>query len=167
MKGGVILFAFVMVAACDRGASQPKSCEEAFRAASKRVPTLQDPKTLGKAVGECISQEWPAEARKCVADVRDAPDLAACLLRYEKHEVPKQDESARDALNKMRKFTDDMCACKDTACAQKVSDEMTKWSQEMVSSDKTPPKMTEADTKEAQEIGTRMGECMQRAMTKQ
>ena len=69
-----------------------------------------------------------------------------------------------DAMSMMHAFKDEMCACTDTRCAQRVSDDMTKWGQEQANNKWDPPKMTEADTKEATEIGTEMGECMQRAM---
>jgi hypothetical protein len=57
-----------------------------------------------------------------------------------------------------------MCKCKDAKCAQDVSDKMTKWSQEQSKNQKEPPKMSEADTKKAAEIGEAMGKCMQAAM---
>ena len=72
---------------------------------------------------------------------------------------------AGEAMAKMSEFKDEMCKCKDAKCAQDVSDKMTKWGQEQSKNQKEPPKMNEADTKKAQEIGTRMGECMQKAMT--
>lgn len=252
MKGGAILLAFVTIAACDGGTSKSNSCEDALRAASKRVPELQDSKKLAETVSACIAEQWPAETRKCVAEVRDRPDYTACLLRYEEHKPvklsvksidPAQGDAAggtfvqitgtrfiadgarnakvyfgakqgtvvrfasdtelvvrapdgtpnetvdvvvtfepggelklaqafkfiedmtRVAMTTLRQFTDDMCACKDTQCAQEVSDEMTRWTQEMSRTGKLSTKPSEADAKEFQALGTRMGECMQRAMT--
>jgi hypothetical protein len=59
-----------------------------------------------------------------------------------------------------------MCACADAACAQKVSDEMVAWSQDMAKKydNASTPTMTEDEQKQAQEIGTRMGSCMTKAM---
>jgi hypothetical protein len=68
-----------------------------------------------------------------------------------------------EAMAKMTEFKDKMCACKDAACAKSVSDEMTKWSQDQAGKTKEPVKMSEADQKKATEIGTAMGECMQKA----
>jgi hypothetical protein len=68
-----------------------------------------------------------------------------------------------EAMAKMTEFKDKMCACKDAECAKKVNDEMTKWSQEQQGKTKEPVKMSEADQKKATEIGTAMGECMQKA----
>ena len=74
-------------------------------------------------------------------------------------------EAAQASMKKMTEFKDSMCACKDSACAQKVSDDMTKWSQEQAKSMSEAPKMDEDMTKKFTEIGTQMGECMQKAMT--
>lgn len=67
-------------------------------------------------------------------------------------------------IAKMREFADAVCACKDAACVQGVSDDMTKWSQEAAKSNTEPKIMTEDDKKQAVEIGTRMTECMRTAM---
>jgi len=76
----------------------------------------------------------------------------------------KGDGGAGGAMAKMEEFKNEMCKCKDAKCAQEVSDKMTKWGQEQSKNAKEPPKMNEADTKKAQEIGTAMGECMTKAM---
>src|SRR5688572_304376 len=72
--------------------------------------------------------------------------------------------SSGAAMAKMTEFKDEMCKCKDAKCAQDVSDKMTKWSQEQSKNQKEPPKMSEADTKKAAEIGEALGKCMQTAM---
>jgi hypothetical protein len=76
----------------------------------------------------------------------------------------KKGSDAGNAMAKMSEFADEMCKCKDAKCAQEVSDKMTKWGQEQSKNAKEPPKMNEADTAKAQEIGKRMGECMTKAM---
>ena len=79
----------------------------------------------------------------------------------------KKGGGAGEAMAKMTEFKDKMCKCAehDTKCAQAVSDEMTKWSQEQAKNQKEPPKMNEEDTKKAAAIGEEMGKCMQKAMT--
>ena len=72
--------------------------------------------------------------------------------------------SSGAAMAKMTEFKDEMCKCKDAKCAQDVSDKMTKWSQEQSKNQKEPPKMSEADTKKAAELGEQLGKCMQTAM---
>jgi hypothetical protein len=68
-------------------------------------------------------------------------------------------------MDVMERFADDMCSCADSACTQRVVDEMTRWSQDQIKSGRETPQMTEEDTKRAAEIGERMGSCMQRAMS--
>src|SRR3954447_6561504 len=74
------------------------------------------------------------------------------------------DGGSGEAMAKMSEFKDEMCKCKDAKCAQDVSDKMTKWSQDQAKTQKEPPKMDEATQKKATEIGTQMGDCMQKAM---
>jgi hypothetical protein len=74
--------------------------------------------------------------------------------------------SAREAMAKMAGFRDAMCACKDQTCANDVVRQMTEWSQQEVSKPGRQPVMTEADQKEAVQIGTAMGECMQKLFAK-
>ena len=70
------------------------------------------------------------------------------------------------AMASMRQFADDMCKCTESACVQQVADRMTQWSQKMANDPQAAQmKMSEAEEKEATEIGTRMGECMQKAMS--
>ncbi|HEY5925916.1 MAG TPA: hypothetical protein VIV11_29715 [Kofleriaceae bacterium] len=79
----------------------------------------------------------------------------------------KKGGGSGEAMAKMTEFKDRMCKCAehDAKCAQGVSDEMTKWSQEQAKNQKEPPKMSEEDTKKAAAIGEEMGKCMQKAMT--
>jgi len=64
------------------------------------------------------------------------------------------------AFVKMEEFTTKMCACTDRECANTVSDEMTDWSKGAGK----PEPFTDAEQKKAQEIGTKLGECMVNAM---
>jgi hypothetical protein len=70
------------------------------------------------------------------------------------------------ALAKMRSFTDEMCQCKDSACAQKVSDEMVRWAQEAAKDPEWRGNMNpdEEDTKQMAAITQHMTECMSKAM---
>ncbi|HEY5937035.1 MAG TPA: hypothetical protein VIU61_20435 [Kofleriaceae bacterium] len=69
------------------------------------------------------------------------------------------------ALEKMGEFRDSMCKCGegDKDCAQKVSDEMTKWS-EAQPREPDPEPMKPGDSTAAEQIGKEMGECMMKAM---
>ncbi len=121
----------------------------------------------------CEDDKWTGEARSCLIAANAAEALKDCGYNH-------LTQAQQDRLNKataalpsgelarvfaaFNKFTEQMCACKDAACAQQVSDELTKWSQEMARSEREPPRMTEEDSKRAAEIGERMGKCMQVAM---
>ena len=74
---------------------------------------------------------------------------------------------AGEAVAKMTEFKDEMCKCKDKACADKVQESMTKWSTEMASKagDKKDQKADEATMKKMTEVGQAYGECMTKAMS--
>jgi hypothetical protein len=79
--------------------------------------------------------------------------------------TPPPDASvASVAIAKMGEFKDAMCACKDTSCAQRVSDNMVKWAQDQAGNS-PPPKMTDDEMKRATTIAEQMGICMQTAMS--
>jgi hypothetical protein len=65
-----------------------------------------------------------------------------------------------EALGKMKIFSDQMCACKDMTCAQKVGSDMSDWGQKMEKDHPEPPKLSEAQNKSAADIGAKMNECM-------
>jgi hypothetical protein len=123
-------------------------------------------KDVTMTIGVCEQEEWTRPARECVAAAKADDDLVKCGTEFnlgDKKGIFSEHSFAK-AMKAMERFGDEMCACKDTACAQKVSDEMTKWSQEEAKDQKESPKMTEDDIKRATAIGERMGKCMQTAM---
>lgn len=68
-------------------------------------------------------------------------------------------------MDRFEQFADEMCNCQDNTCAQAVADEMTRWSQEQARSHDEPSEMGPEDQQRAMEIGERMGDCMQNAIT--
>jgi hypothetical protein len=78
----------------------------------------------------------------------------------------KKKGGAGEAMAKMGEFKDKMCACKDKKCADDVQDQMNKWSAESAKNagDK-PEKPDEKTMKEMQDVGTKYGECMAKAMS--
>ena len=73
---------------------------------------------------------------------------------------------AGEAMAKMEEFSNDMCKCKDKACADKVQEGMTKWSTDMAAKGgKKDEKPDEASMKKMTEIGQKYAECMTKAMT--
>jgi len=147
-------------------AAQPElRCKSAVEQASAAV-TLRD-KDVTMAIGECEQHEWPQPARQCIAAAKTNDALVTCSATYSlgKHGIFASSTSMEAALEAMAGFRDKICACKDSACAQAVSDEMVKWSEQLAKEDNDgPPKMTEDQTKRATDIGEEMGKCMQAAM---
>ena len=90
--------------------------------------------------------------------------LAFLLLMFAcKKKKPEVDHDA--AIAKMAEFKDQMCACKDKVCGDKVQEAMTKWSTDMAA--RSPDKRvnaSEAQMKKMTEVGQMYGECMTRAM---
>lgn len=78
-----------------------------------------------------------------------------------------QPPSQSAAMVALHRFTDEMCTCTTAECAKQVSDRMTEWSMQVAEEQKEPFQLTEAEQKQATELGTRMGECMMRAMNMQ
>ncbi len=71
-----------------------------------------------------------------------------------------------EAVGKMKKFADDMCACKDKACAEKVTAEMVKYGEEMAKKHegKAEPAVNDAQKKEMEEAMKKLTECTTKAM---
>jgi predicted small lipoprotein YifL len=68
-------------------------------------------------------------------------------------------------MTKMNGFADEMCACRDKACADVVQEGMTKWSTQMASDagSRGMRKATEKELEQITNIGQRYGECMTKA----
>ena len=81
--------------------------------------------------------------------------------------TPRHVDPSAAAIAKMQQFADEMCQCRDARCAQGVMDVMVRWAQDQARPLREPPRLSAEDTRRAQKIGERMGECMQRAMSVQ
>ena len=84
----------------------------------------------------------------------------------------KKKGGAADMSGKYTEFKDAMCKCKagDSACANKVQEDMNKWTQEQAKTmgteaAKMDPKEAEEMTKKITPIMTDYGKCMTAAMT--
>lgn len=74
--------------------------------------------------------------------------------------------SAEEAnMAKLITLKSEMCACKDTKCAQDVSEKLTKLAQARGQGGPNTPPPTEEDTRKAAAIGAEIGACMQAAMS--
>jgi len=65
-----------------------------------------------------------------------------------------------DPLKKLEEFTDQMCACKDQACVDKVNKDMTEWMKANADKAKDP---NEGDREKASKIMERMMNCAKEA----
>lgn len=127
----------------------------------------------GKITERCSNDKWSGEAVSCLIAAPDARSVKECTynhltgLQADKLKLataPLLTNSWSHVMKRMAQFKDQMCACKDATCAQQVSDDITKWSQEMTRAQREQPEMTEEDTKQAADIGEQMGKCMMSAM---
>jgi len=161
----------IVIAGCGKG----DKCERAFDKMApmmKKMADKDDKVDRAKEVEKCHEElKKHPESEKmidCVLAISGDPTEESMMKCMQEEGVAhkKEDKGGGDTgamMAKMTEFKDKMCACADTACAQKVSDEMTKWSQEQIKGG-APPKMSEDDTKKATQIATDMGACMQKAM---
>jgi hypothetical protein len=167
----------VALAACDRGAVKTgPSCDavaaQIVTVQTKGVQSVSTMEAKSAIAKRCTDDKWAEEARTCISKATSRDEMKKCTHdKLTGEQADKLTDAARglgggaqEAMAKMREFTDKMCQCTDAECAKKVSDDMVTWSQEMAKEEE-PPKMTEDEIKEATEIGTRMGECMTKAMT--
>lgn len=148
-----ILVVVALLGGCDAG---KLTCKDAVVKARATVE-LGD-RDVEAMIGACELHDWAGTMRSCVANAKDEEALAACTN-------PGDPGGSRSAMAKLTEFADQMCACHDSTCAQKISDEMVKWGQEQAKQQHDPPKMSEQMTKRFTEVGERLGKCMQQAMT--
>src|SRR5215510_13457987 len=72
-----------------------------------------------------------------------------------------------DMIAKMTEFKDQMCKCADKACADKVTADMTKWTQDKAKEggdNKEPAKLSDEDQKKFQTVNEDFTKCMQKLM---
>jgi hypothetical protein len=74
--------------------------------------------------------------------------------------APATDVAA--VMAKMTVFRDQLCACSDTPCAERVTGELTRWAQEIAREPRAAQPFTEADTRRIAEISEGFAKCMAR-----
>jgi hypothetical protein len=163
------MLALLLLAACGAKAAPQQSPSNA----TPETPCADAAKAVGgKEVAaiekQCTDMAWSDAARSCFVTAKSDEDKDKCaytkLTGEQAAKLAESRSNFGEALDKMEAFAETMCQCKDAACAQKVSDDLTKWAEEMSKVYKEPPHMSDADTKRAQGLGERMGKCMQEAM---
>lgn len=182
-----VAIAMSLIAACGGGGSKEKTVPEntaavdctstaavitRVLAAENKQPETAAVKT--EVAKRCTDDKWTADARNCLLGANTGQALHDCgyktLTQEQQDKLDKTTASLTEmnverVFQDMTKFKDQLCACKDAACAQQVSDDMTKWSVELTKKEKDPPKLTDEQAKRAAEIGEQMGNCMQTAMS--
>jgi hypothetical protein len=128
-----------------------------------------DPAEREKSIAECRADPKMAAMAECLLAIDGKPtdeQLKACIGNDDPDKKTKKaDKGGGDnaaALAKLGDFADQMCNCKDAACATKVSDAMTAWGQDMMKSN--PPKPTPEEAKQGEEKSKMLTTCMQKAM---
>jgi hypothetical protein len=186
-KHAIVLL--VLVLACSKGEqTKPKGpeCGPAVEALVKTLPLkdaqADEKRSNAKALigNRCAEDKWNDTARACMIGAATGEAQRDCFYKNLTQEQQDKldralrpflgsDERARaeDVMATMEGFKDQMCACKDAKCAERVSDDMTKWSQQAARDMKDPPRLTDEDTRRASDIGEAMGRCMQAAMSAQ
>jgi hypothetical protein len=168
----LVMIAFVAACTQSPPAATPRNetpvADLRCKTAVERAAPIAElrPRDITMTIGECEQQEWSRPLRECVNVAKSEADLISCGTQYDR---PKQGlfrgaSGFAAAMKAMHHFKDEMCACSSTACAQQVSDEMTKWSQDEARDHHEPPKMSEDDVKQATALGEEMGKCMMKAM---
>jgi len=78
----------------------------------------------------------------------------------------KKTGGGADIVAKMTEFKNRMCACKSKACTDKVTDDMTRWNQELAKAggDK-PPTASDDDAKKVMAASDEMTRCLQNIAT--
>ena len=176
---GVLVLVCCFAAACDRG-PRPAECRQvvaAIRAPGPGEPDDRYRDTKEAVLARCIQDKWSRAAIKCFAAAMTRDERKQCIerrLTEKQRDLFVRDmanlqpdltaEQMDERLAKLTEFKDAMCACRDAACAGQVSQQMTRWSQDMAMQQAQPPKLSPADQERAARIGEEMAVCMQSAM---
>jgi hypothetical protein len=68
---------------------------------------------------------------------------------------------AGESIVKLTELKDKMCACKDKACSDKISEEMTRWSQAQAKSDGDKPvPLSEEDAEKTAAVTAQIAQCL-------
>jgi len=78
--------------------------------------------------------------------------------------TPTESDRIEAAIRQMSQFTDQMCTCTTSGCAQQVNEAMTKWAQAMAKEFEPRPNLDAGQMKHATEVAERLAKCMMKAM---
>ncbi len=122
---------------------------------------------------EALAADWaaggPAQRRRrgmvIALSIGAAALLCGVLLHHAMRPSPRE-VRLEAAIRKIDQFTDQMCACKDKACAEKVNDAMTRWGQEVAHEEPSfVDRIDEKTQARISDIVKRLSDCMTKAFT--
>jgi hypothetical protein len=102
----------------------------------------------------------PAPSRPSTSEVQSS--YAHVRIRSTA-QAPQERSLIGDLLVQLDGFAEDMCACSDKACADAVSQEMTRWSTE-ITKEHSDLKPTDEEMQEATKVTEKLSKCMMQAM---
>lgn len=168
-----------VAASCDRG-PRPAECWQVVATIRAPRPGETDDRLrdIKQAVlARCIQDKWSRAAIKCFATTASNDERTDCIenqLTAKQRELFVREMSELtpeltatqidERLAKLVDFKDAMCSCRDAACADEVSQEMTRWAQDAAMQTSSPPRLSPADQERAAVIGSEMATCLQTAM---
>ena len=107
-------------------------------------------------------------ARRRRKRVRIAAMIAGLVMivggLFAYHLRAQRDHRFDDAMQTFAALTDEMCECRDNACATRVTDEMTRWGTTLAK-DWPQPKLDATQMKRANDMAMHLAKCMQQAMS--
>ena len=151
-----LLWVCVALVACDSGAPASSCKDVVTKARGAFDMPLERAERL---VGNCELSRWSATVKSCVATAKTQDEVDTCA-----EDADGANTHMAEAMKKMTEFKNQICACKDAPCAQRVSDAMTNWSQDEAKQQAQEPKLSDEDSKRFAKLGEEMGTCMQKAM---
>jgi len=155
MRSRILWVLVAILPACDAG---KLTCKDAILKARTGLDLTDD--EVSMMIGTCELRDWSGNTRSCIAAAKTVDAVEACTANVSDHAT-----KLAESLAALHRFSDEMCRCHDTACATRVNDEMTRWSEAEAKHQMRTPKLSDAETKELTAVAEKMGKCMQQAMT--
>ena len=123
----LVVMAVISLVACEQGSSKVTAadCGAAIDALAKRAVADQQAAAKTTLVKDCLDQHWTRDAVTCLAKAADQDAEKACRFHhFTQAQAEKLEQAAGELLAnipavmaQMAQFRDQVCACKDAACA--------------------------------------------------
>jgi hypothetical protein len=151
-----LLAAVVLMIGCKGGDKCERLVDKMSAFAARETHEKVDPEKRDKDLAQCrdnIKDPNMAAAIDCLLAIDDlgVDSVSGCMKQG--------DDGRKQTLAKLTEVRDQMCSCKDAACAKKVNDGLTAWSEEMKK--KAPSNFTGAA---AEDTSMAIDTCLKKAM---